>query len=84
MPYSQEILRFKFHALLISCEFFLLDNMAKLLDFYFKRWTEGQSSSLPASISQAMIEAVEREVGAILLGMVADRAVERHEANILS
>ena len=68
MPYSQEILHFKFHAVPISCDFFLLDNMAKSLDFYFKRQTEGQSSSLPASISQATIDVVKREVGAIPVG----------------
>ena len=58
--------------------------MAKSLDFYFKHWTEGQRSSLPASISQATIDAVEQELGATLLGMVADRAAARHKANILS
>ena len=50
---------------------FLFDHMAKTsttkdLDFYFKRHTDGQSASLPTSISQATIDAVNREVGAIV------------------
>jgi len=67
MPYSQ-----KFRALNFthcqSAAIFLLNNMAKSLDFYFKRRTERQNASLPASISQATIDAVEREVGAIPIG----------------
>ena len=63
MPYSQEFCTKNFtHCR--SAASFLLNNMAKSFDFYFKR-TEGQSSSLPASISQATIDAVEREVRAI-------------------
>ena len=42
--------------------------MVKSLDFYFKHRTDGQSTSLAASISQATIDAVEREVGAIPVG----------------
>ena len=66
MPYSQEFCTKNFtHCR--SAASFLLNNMAKSFDFYFKR-TEGQSSSLPASISQATIDVVKREVGAIPVG----------------
>jgi len=52
---------------------FLLHHIAKMsttkdLNFYFKHHSDGQSASLPASISQATIDAVNREVGAIPVG----------------
>ena len=55
----------------VITERFLFNHMAKTsttkdLDFYFKHHTDGQSASLPTSISQATIDTVNREVGAIV------------------